>query len=113
MKKLNKCGIYGIHNIENGKWYIGQSVRIFTRWLDHKKNLASGNCLNKKMRDDWEKFGRTVFEFMILEECESNMLMVRESAWINYYDSIKAGYNHRPASHSCFGLNPTGLHNSV
>lgn len=30
------CGIYGIHNLANGKWYVGQAVNIKKRWTSHR-----------------------------------------------------------------------------
>ena len=32
---MNKCGIYGLHNTANGKWYIGQSLDVFNRKTHH------------------------------------------------------------------------------
>jgi len=102
MKPERKCGIYGIRNTINGKWYIGQSIDIYGRWRAHKTNMKHGQYLNQWLDEDWDKFGASAFEFQILEECSPAMLTVRENAWIGYYHSRDrgAGYNKTPGTNS-------------
>ena len=37
MAREKICGIYKIENLVNGKVYIGQSVDIYKRWIEHKR----------------------------------------------------------------------------
>lgn len=83
------CGIYKIENLINHKVYIGQSIHIEKRWLEHcipsTKSLV-GKAINK--------YGKENFSFQILEECEKSLLNERESYYIQYYQSlVPNGYN--------------------
>ena len=40
----NRCGIYIITNVSNGKRYIGSSINIYNRLLDHKCLLKRGDA---------------------------------------------------------------------
>lgn len=92
------CGIYKITNQVNEKIYIGQSINIESRWIQHiataKNNEFYGHyrsLLYRAMR----KYGTDKFIFEIIEECDVSILDERESYWIKYYDSTnrEKGYN--------------------
>lgn len=96
-----KCGIYCIHNLINGKKYIGQSKNIYERWRHHKA-LYDGCVIHKAIA----KYGIDNFEFSIIEECSEEQLDEREQYWITFYDSYHSGYNentggHRPTHTTC------------
>jgi len=93
-----KFGIYGIRNIENGKWYIGSTYSGFgfnLRWMKHKRQLNGQYHPNEHLQRAWNKYGSDSFEFIVLEECSDSMLTVREQAWMRHYNSMnnKYGYN--------------------
>lgn len=93
-------GIYKIENLINHKKYIGQSIEIERRWLNHK-------FLGKNQRDydgcyyihsALRKYGIENFDFSIIELCDANELDEKEKYWINYYNSCVGkenswGYN--------------------
>lgn len=87
-------GIYKITNELNNKCYIGQSINIETRWLQHiyegKHNTQKGKLYPAMYIDGIEHF---IFE--VIEECQlvKEELDNRERYWINYYDSFNNGYN--------------------
>ena len=82
-------GIYKITNKNNGKIYIGQSVHIERRLLEHKRSSTS--CL---IDETIRKEGKDNFTFEILEECNKESLLDREVYYINKYNSIVPyGYN--------------------
>lgn len=85
MEKI--CGIYKITNIQNNKYYIGQSVNIINRWYTHYLKPISD--FDKLLR----KLGIDNFNFEIIERCPINKLNEREKYWIEYYDSFNNGYN--------------------
>jgi group I intron endonuclease len=89
------CGIYGIRNIVNGKWYVGQSTNVNIRKIIHFSCLKHGCHHNGYLQNSFLKHGKNNFEFRILEETPENMLDVREGAWIIYYKSNQKqfGYN--------------------
>lgn len=83
------CGIYKIENLINHKIYIGQSIHIEKRWMEHcipsTKSLV-GKAINK--------YGKENFSFQIIEQCEEHLLNERESYYIQYYQSlVPNGYN--------------------
>lgn len=87
------CGIYGLRNKANGKWYVGQSTDILSRWNRAYKGMR---CQNQhKIYRALKKYGYDGFDKIILEECEVEKLNDREVYWSEYYDSINGGYNLR------------------
>lgn len=88
-------GIYGIKNIFDGKWYIGQSSKCHERKIYHFWKLRIGKHYNNHLQFSFKKYGESAFEFHVLEECPEVMLDVRERSWIQYYHSTddKFGYN--------------------
>lgn len=95
-------GIYLIRNVINNKVYVGSTGKSYgfeTRWLRHRADLR-GNChQSPHLQNAWNKYGENNFEFMILEQCDDNMLIIREQHWIDYYDSMNQnkGYNLKEA----------------
>lgn len=102
---MNKsiCGIYAIRNTEDGKIYIGSSNNIGVRKNNHFSDLKNDHHSNAHLQSAWNKYGKGAFEFFIIEECETPVLIFRESVWIAYHDSLNPakGYNHQhPTDHS-------------
>lgn len=82
-------GIYKITNLLNGKIYIGQSIHIEKRWKEHCQN-SSKSLIGQAI----QKYGKENFSFQILEECNENQLLEKESKYILQYDSlVPKGYN--------------------
>ena len=86
-------GIYGIQNIQNGKWYVGQSVSIGSRWKQHQKMLGEHHHHSLKLQMDYQDFGPSSFSFRVLEECDRDYLNCKEQEYIRKYDSVRNGYN--------------------
>lgn len=88
-------GIYGLQNkLKPEKWNIGQSWDIYKRWDDYKMLSCGGQ---PKIYNAIKKYGYDGFEKRIIEMCDSDIdqesLDLKESSWINHYNSIKNGYN--------------------
>lgn len=82
-------GIYKITNPKE-KIYIGQSTNIEERWeKGHKYYSGSG----QKLKNSLKKYGWENHKKEIIEECSIEELSVRETYWIEYYDSYKNGLN--------------------
>ena len=82
-------GIYKIENLINNKKYIGQSIHIEKRWLEHCQN-SSESLIGKALK----KYGKENFSFQILEQCELNKLDELEQYYIQKYNTIvPLGYN--------------------
>jgi group I intron endonuclease len=105
MKREKISGVYGLHNKINNKWYIGVSIDIFKRWITGYKRL---NCKNQtKIYNALLKHGYDNFDKIILEKCEKSDFKMKESFWINQYDSVTVGYN--MASGGEGGCRPIGI----
>lgn len=86
-------GIYGIHNLKNDKWYVGQAVDIESRWKQHRWALSNGYHYNRHLLRSWNKYSSDSFEFVILETCNQDQLNDREIYWIANLNSTEHGYN--------------------
>lgn len=92
-------GIYGIHNLINDKWYVGQSKNIERRNCTEKSGLRHRNSFHSGARDNihmvraWQKYGEDYFEWIVLEECSVDQLNEKEIFWIEQKDSFNNGYN--------------------
>jgi group I intron endonuclease len=70
-------GIYMITNKVSGHRYIGQSVDIRLRWIDHKtpSKVNKGTVLGRA----FAKYGRSAFAMTVLERCHESDLDARET----------------------------------
>jgi len=88
--KNEKCGIYQIQCLRNGKRYVGSSKRMYTRWSEHRGALRKQKHCSPYLQYAWSKYGEDVFEFSILEECALEELEAREQFYI---DKLKPAFN--------------------
>lgn len=81
-------GIYKITNNLTGSFYIGQSISIKKRFMDHKspRTLRRKTVLSRAFR----KYGIQNFTFEVLELCDEDMLDELE---INYIKTLTPRYN--------------------
>lgn len=94
----NKSGIYQI--IINNHIYIGSSINLYDRLLNHKMRLKRNKHHNKFIQSCYNKYKKC--NFIILEECDKNILLLREKYWI---DSLNPNLN--------FKLDPTTQNNCI
>ena len=93
------CGIYKIENNVNHMIYIGQSINIENRFIQHKNNKN-----NYDIHVALREYGIENFSFDIIELCNKKELNEREIYWISYYNCQKPnGYNCTPGG---TGWNP-------
>ena len=76
-------GVYQIKNKVNGKTYIGSSINIEERFINHKRNLIRGTHKNSKLQNAYNKYGSKKFIFEIIEICFKETLHEREQEWID------------------------------
>lgn len=89
----NRCGIYAIKNIRNGKVYIGSAINLKDRFKQHKSYLFSGRHTNQKLLRAYNKAGEKELAFRIIEFCSIEDRLSVEQKWIDYYDCVEKGYN--------------------
>lgn len=82
-------GIYMYENKKTHKKYIGQSTNIERRRKEHLKWPSPYSYFDQELK----KIGEEQFDFVILEECDAQVLDLRETYWIKYYDTVNTGYN--------------------
>lgn len=84
------CGIYGLKNKINNKWYVGQSINLPRRINEYKLLQCRGQ---PKIYSALKKYGFDGFDVVILEHCDRDKLNDRETHWILHHDSMGNGYN--------------------
>lgn len=99
-------GIYKILNKTTGKFYIGSAVNIEARWRWHKYDLRNNQHQNIYLQRAWVKYWEHSFEFIILELCNVNELLIKEQLWLNWFQcfKIEIGYNLTPTAGNSKGV---------
>lgn len=85
-------GVYKITNIETNEFYIGSSVDIKRRLMEHQRLSTWKKQPNKKLYIDFQQYGLDKFKFEILEETDN--IKEREQYYIDLLNPI---YNDRRA----------------
>ena len=106
--------IYKIYNNFDSKVYVGQTTRLLDRrWKQHlysvKKNLDSFH-IHRAMK----AHGIENFQIEQIDTAQSREeLNSKEIYWINFYDSVKNGYNLNINGHNAFLSDETKEKKSV
>lgn len=74
------CGIYRITNLNNGKTYIGQSVRLNKRRSAHFRELNRNKHNNPYLQRAYNLHGENSFSFAVVLYCERSELTRYEQA---------------------------------
>ncbi len=96
-------GIYSILNTVSRKRYIGQSIDIERRIVEHRRQLNKGihSCMH--LQNSFAKHGEEFFEYKVLEECFCGVLTKREQYWMDFFQPKKL-FNFAPAAGSNAGI---------
>lgn len=100
-----EAGVYVIKNNVNGKQYVGSSIDLRMRRIQHFSKLRCGKHVNSHLQNAYNKYGSEAFEFEILEIIEitdniKESLLNREQFWI---DNLKPEYNILQVAGSNYG----------
>lgn len=99
-------GIYKFTNRITGEVYIGQSIDIHKRYIQHKNRHDKFGKKQYAKEDTYfhsmlRHYGFNNFDFEILEECTREQLNEREMFYIRFYNSLyPSGYNKTPGGNS-------------
>jgi group I intron endonuclease len=84
------AGIYYITNKVNGHKYVGSSVDIEKRWIDHKCALKGGRHHSIYLQRAWDKYGEENFEFKIMAYTDPDKAVVLEDFILqNFFDRFE------------------------
>lgn len=92
----NSGGIYRIVNEQNGRIYIGSTVRFKLRAYSHKNDLENKRHTNTFLQNDWNKCGSDafVFEVILVVDGDQTQRLLEEQKFIDsHYDNQKFCYN--------------------
>jgi group I intron endonuclease len=76
--------IYKITSPSN-KIYVGQSIHINKRIIQYKNYVGNSSSIGPRLLNSFQKYGWESHKFEIIEECEVNLLDLRETYWKQYY----------------------------
>ena len=104
-----KAGIYRIINSSNGKCYVGSSIDINRRRLEHFSALSHNRHVNNHLQNAYNKYGKDSFIFEVIENLEitdniKEDLLEREQFWI---DNLRPEYNILLVAGSTLGYHHT------
>lgn len=89
-------GIYKISCTQEDISYIGSSIDINKRWIEHRCMLNRNTHHNEELQLAWNAYGDDSFTFELLEKTEN--LILAEQKWIdnfwpNCYNTTKNAWN--------------------
>ncbi len=99
MKKEKQMVIYQITNTINNKIYIGSAINYDTRIKRHLNDLKIGRHHSTKLQRSYNKYGKEVFSFEIIESVTDIDLLIKiEQKWLTekqpeYNMTLIAGLN--------------------
>lgn len=87
-------GIYKITLLETGECYVGQSVDIGSRWLQHiKKGFGVDDGGTSKLHQAMMKYGLQSFKFEVVEFTSEDLLNEKEKYWADYFKAKEFGFS--------------------
>lgn len=96
LKGDSPSGIYKITRLKTGEIYIGRSVDVKARWIQHVKSAYHvGTIAHSILHTTMAKDGIENFTFELLERVPKADLGTREKYWIDFYGSNSYGLNEK------------------
>lgn len=76
-------GIYMLTNVKTGNRYVGKSINIKRRYMEHKTPRAALTTKSPLFKRELAEYGIGAYELTVLEECDASKLNERELHWIH------------------------------
>lgn len=87
-------GIYKITFTETGECYVGQSVDINVRLMQHiRRGFGIDDISSSKLYAAMLKHGLHKFKFEVVERCDEQLLNEKEKYWADYFKSREFGFS--------------------
>jgi group I intron endonuclease len=86
-------GIYAIICTESNKLYVGKSINLYKRLIEHRTRLRHGKHSNQYLQRSWNKYKEQSFTYCILERCIEEELPSKESRYMKLLESCGKGFN--------------------
>jgi group I intron endonuclease len=97
-------GIYKIQSISHpDRIYIGSTFNIEDRWRKHLYDLRRNKHHSPKLQQHYNKHGEADLQFIIIEPCLPEFLIVREDTYLKPLPY----FNICPKAGSCLGIKRT------
>jgi len=77
--------VYKISNSVDDRVYIGSTVNLNRRWLEHRRDLSNNRHGNAHLQNFVNKYGLNSLIFEILDECDNSNLLTREQYYLDNY----------------------------
>ena len=90
--------VYQIINNQNGRIYVGETIRGELRWKGHLTCLRGGYHDNSNLQEDFNKFGEEAFEWSIIKELPKDREVLTKEEKLHIDSLIAEGkslYNER------------------
>lgn len=92
----NPSGIYKVTNIKTNEIYIGKSIKVADRVINHIKSACGlEGVAESQFQRALKKYGVDCFTWELLEECPKENLTTKEKSYIIFYGTKEYGYNQR------------------
>lgn len=88
MYKTDKIvsGVYQVVSTRSNKRYIGSSTNIEKRFRIHIQQLKSDKHHSLLLQEAYRIFGEDAFTVEVLEECDKDLLRIKEQEWLDKAD---------------------------
>jgi group I intron endonuclease len=94
---VTNCGIYVITQTATGLQYVGQSIHIHKRWVQHARDKSGKSRIGRSII----KNGWASFHTAILEICDRESLNNAEAKWVAALNTFSPnGFNLTTGGHS-------------
>ncbi len=85
--------VYHIRNVVTGRYYVGSTVSLRQRQMDHFSYLRRGKHHSRKLQRAFDKYGESTFVFKSLEQCSIEIRDQIEQKWMDQLHAYDIGFN--------------------
>jgi group I intron endonuclease len=91
--------IYWIRNTTNGKFYIGSTIDVDTRWYAHRNTLKRNCHGSDHLQHAWNHYGPDAFVFQVIEDVPDDQLLTVEQWYLDNTRCLDQRHGYNIATH--------------